>query len=88
MTTPEPQLKNLKVLVNDVEYVNADYAEITVSDGPGGVRVQALPFKLAATSSSSGSSAIIEALTAAVQARAGAKAAASAVAAVPPEAAT
>jgi hypothetical protein len=75
MTAPEPQLKNLKVLVNDVEYVNADFAEVTVSDGPNGVRVQALPIVL--PKSSGPSSSIIEALTAAVSARAGAKAAAS-----------
>jgi hypothetical protein len=76
MTSPEPQLKNLKVLVNDVEYVNADFAEVTVSDGPNGVRVQALPF-VVAKAGGGPSSAIIEALTAAVQARAEAKAAAS-----------
>jgi hypothetical protein len=74
MTTPDSQLKNLKVLVNDVEYVNADFAEVTVSDGPNGVRVQALPTVLA--KSSGPSSSIIEALTAAVSARAEAKAAA------------
>ena len=82
MTSPEPQLKNLKVLVNDVEYVNADFAEITVSDGPGGVRVQALP-TVTFSKSSGSSNAIIEALTAAVQARAGAKAAASEAAQAP-----
>lgn len=83
MTAPEPQLKNLKVLVNDVEYVNADFAEVTVSDGPGGVRVQALPTVTFAKSGGGSSNALIEALSAAVQARAGAKAAASEAAQTP-----
>lgn len=73
MTSSEQPLKNLKVLVNDVEYVNADFAEITVSDGPNGVRLQALPF-ITKTSSSGGGSAILEALTSVVAARAEAKA--------------
>ena len=86
MTSEEPQLKNLKVLVNDVEYVNADFAEVTVSDGPNGVRVQALPTVVAkATGSSGPSNALLGALTAAVQARAEARAAASSGEAVQPD---
>lgn len=83
MTSSEPATKNLKVLVNDVEYVNADFAEITVSDGPNGVRVMALPNVVKSANSGGASNAIIEALTAAVAARAEAKATATDVAKEP-----
>ena len=62
-------VKHLQVLVNGVEYVNAEFAEIAFVDGVDGVRVEARPEQAKRPARKSTSSGLLEMLTNASKSR-------------------
>ena len=59
--------KHLKVEVNGAEWVNGDFAEISFTDGPGGVRIEAKTAR--AVTPPRGGGGLLEMLTNASKAR-------------------
>lgn len=60
--------KHLRVEVNGAEWVNGDFAEISFTDGPGGVRIEGKPAR-AAAGRNGGGGGFLEMLTNASKAR-------------------
>ena len=59
-------MKHLRVEVNGTEWVNGDFAEISFTDGPGGVRIEGKTARSASTGAGPG---LLEILTGASKAR-------------------
>lgn len=59
--------KHLRVEVNGAEWVNGDFAEISFTDGPGGVRIEGKPARAATPARGGGG--LLEMLTSASRAR-------------------
>jgi hypothetical protein len=60
--------KHLKVEVNGQEWVNGEFTEVSFTDGPGGVRIEAKTGRSGGSANSSGGS-LIDLLTSASRAR-------------------
>ena len=60
-------MKHLKIEVNGQEWVNGDFSEISFTDGPNGVRIEAKPVRSPSANGNSGG--ILEMLTKASRSR-------------------
>ena len=60
--------KHLRVEVNGQEWVNGEFAEISFTDGPGGVRIEGKPVRQA-TGGGGGGGGLLDLLTQASRAR-------------------
>ena len=61
--------KHLRIEVNGMEWVNGDFSEVTFTDGPGGVKVEAKAARQPARNGNGGGANLLEMLTGASRAR-------------------